>query len=174
MNGKTDEKKSAGIVVNAIGTSYEEILSLEGVIVKVPSGELKIVEGIGDMKSHKRFGMLLETNLILNCHFYGVEVKDAGKKVICNVIMRKKTLQNGREFTIIDYTKVSDFDDEKAFFKLKIENFSAKDPAKSVEVIGSAQGKCLNFYPCGQVHSHAQPKVVVKADEKQASMEAQL
>jgi hypothetical protein len=112
------ERYEASKKQNDSKSTYEVIMELEGVLVKVPSeGCLHFdqvrphtikIDGVEiAIPVYYRHGFLVQTEprIILNKNYYGIDSADLGRMIVATVKVIKKTTGKGRVFTMIDITK---------------------------------------------------------------------
>lgn len=125
-------------------TAYNKLRAASNVVVKIPNQNpyFRSVPEMGDMKAHWKFGMPL-SGVILNCHYYGIEEQDFGKKILADVTVKVKIMGDGRKYTLLDITKISN-DRKGVEYDLKIQNTPEMESEK---VAGAKTDTFICFCP---------------------------
>lgn len=133
---------------------YNPVMEAENVVVKIPNGSdyFRSIPEMGGMKAHWKFGMPL-SGVILNCHYYGIEAEDFGKKILATVTVKMKTMADGRKYTLLDIKKISS-DRRGADYDLRIKNAPEME---SVKVIGAEKDTFVCFCPRKKYYQEETP-----------------
>ena len=153
------ERREASKKQNDSKSTYEVIMELEGVLVKVPSEgclyfdrvnphTMKINEVEKAIPVYYRHGFLVQTEprIILNKNYYGIGSADLGRMIVATVKVIKKTTGEGRAFTMIDIIKAQNGTEPSCEFKML-------DNESDTPIIGTR--KFIHFKPIVRPESRA-------------------
>lgn len=118
-------------------SSYRLLASREKVLIKVPNPgpyftfvqghSFQSANGPVSVKSHWRQGMPMPGGVILNRHFFGIDISDHRNTISATVEVVLKTTGDGREFVMMNVTKTGPA--AQAQQELKIYNDGMRESA---------------------------------------------
>lgn len=87
-----------------MAASYETVKEVASVLVKVPTlgtymnylDAFQLPDDGGLIPERYQNGMVLKKGHILNRNFYGLKENDLGRNVVATVVVKKKTMEDGR------------------------------------------------------------------------------